>query len=764
MLDPVAPKITFTSNVALDRASLEAHASLRRHGEGGPGVRLVVPPDTAKPSASPGSTPPPNEEYDPSQRLALRARPGRRPGQGARYDVAIEPGLVARDGNLPSDTTFAGTFLTPGELRFVEVNRVSGGRFAGGNPRLRFSTPIDEKSLGALVLEPPAPRGATPFAPLSRFVGINASLLAPNTDYAVTIGADLRDTYGQRLGTAARATFRTGDLAPDVWAPSGTNLFPSSRNVRLNVVAVNAPPNVRAIFRALRPADVVLYPDLSGASDRGDMLPPASEPGRRSTHAPRNVERTVEIPLRAKLGAPAGVLGYGVAATYGKDSMFVSGGVVQITDLGAFAQWFPDSGAVRVHRIADGTPVAGASVEVYPSQAEAESKSTPVACAAATTDAAGVAAFPHAAFARCAAYDKGEDNAPSFVTIVRRGGDWTYVRTESYSGAYAGDFFNGWSSAKPLARGTIFSDRQLYQPGETAQMTAVGWFLVDGALRRGTAPSYTVTLGLPSGDTRDLGRRSLDAFGTFSIPVALPKNAALGYYSVRASAGNGEEIDGDFRVAEFKPPNFKVDLALDHTVAPRGATVARARPTRTSSAPGCRRRVDEVHGHARAGRLCPQGTARASRSVGTWFWPQQAPDASTDVLETTVTVDADGKSSVSVPVAADLPYPMTYQVDAETTDATNIAVGDASRSPRCRPDTLVGLKTDDVGTAGTPLAVSVIATDPAGAARSGTKVHVELQLANYATATQIVEGSEQATQSVTYATVASADATSGERR
>jgi len=759
LLDP-PPKIRFTSNVALDRASLEAHATLHAHGGGGAAIRLVVPPDTAKPSASPAFTPPPSEEYDPSQhtwRYVLV--PDGSLAKGERYDITIEPGLVARDGNVPSDRSFKGTFLTPGELRFERVDRVTGGRFADGSPRLRFSTPIDEKSLGALALNPPAPRGTTPFAAAYTNVGINASLLAPNTDYTVTIGADLRDTYGQRLGSQQRATFRTGDLAPDVWAPGGTTLFPASRDVRLNVIAVNAPSDVRAVFRALRPADVVLYPDLSGESERGSMLPPAASWPRFDVHAARNVERTVEVPLRAKLGAPRGVLGYGVAATYRKDALYATFGIVQLTDLGAFAQWFPDSGSVRVHRIADGTPVAGASVEVFPSQADTEAKSAPVACAAATTDAAGVAAFAHSAFARCAAFDKGEDTAPSFVTIVRRGADWTYVRTDSYSGAYAGDFFNGWSSAKPLARGTIFSDRELYQPGETAQMTAVGWFLVDGALRRGTAPSYAVTLALPSGEHRDLGRRALDAFGTFSIPVALPKNAALGYYSLRATAGNGEEIVGDFRVAEFKPPNFKVDLALDHEIAPRGAVVAaRAANAYLFGAPlaGATTKFTVTRSPSDYTPKHRDGFAFGRR----WFWPQQAPDASTDVLESTATDDANGKSSVSVPVAADLPFPMTYRVDAETTDASNIAVGDSKSFTALPSDTLVGLKTDDVGTAGTPLAVSVIATDPAGAARSGTKVHVELQLASYASATQIVEGAEQAQSSVSYATVASADTTS----
>ena len=119
-----------------------------------------------------------------------------------------------------------------------------------------------------------------------------------------------------------------------------------------------------------------------------------------------------------------------------------------------------------------------------------------------------------------------------------------------------------------------------------------------------------------------------------------------------------------------------------------------------------------------------------------------------------MTDDASGKSGVSVPVAGDLPYPMEYAVDAETTDASNIAF------TALPSDTLIGLHSDYVGTAGTPLVTTVIVTDPSGKARSGTSVHVELQSASYATATQIVEGAEQDVQSVSYATVASGDVTS----
>jgi len=757
------PTIEFTSNVPLDRASLEAHARILRHGDSGDGIALTVPPDTGSPSPSPKAAtpePPPDEAFDPSvHNRSYALVPASELAKGTQYDIIIAPGVVPRDGNLPSDQEFTGKIHTHDDLRFVGPGHSPNGRFTGGNPQLAFTTPIDPKSLGALALSPAPAKGTTPFAVSDTDVSVNASLLAPNTSYAVTIKPWLQDTYGQRLGTEQRATFRTSDLTPDVWAPGGTNLFPVSRDVRLNVIAVNAPADVRATFRPLHPADVVKYPDPD-AYGRGDVLGDAAEWPRFDAYGPMNVERKIEIPLRAKLGAPAGALGYGVRAKLPQQQQpFVASGVVLLTDLGVFAQWFPDGGSVRVHHIANGTPVGGAQVDVYPSQADIETKTAPVVCASATTDATGVARFGGAGFTRCAAYDKGENSAPSFVTVVRLGSDWTYVRTNDSSGAYTGDFYNGWSSATPMMRGTIFSDRDLYQPGETAHVTAAGWFLVNGVLRKGKAPSYAITLEQPNGDKHDLGRRSLDEFGTFTLPIVLAKDAPLGNYIVRASAGNGEQITGTFRVAEFKPPNFKVDLSL-RDIAMRGTTISGlATNAYLFGAPlaGASTKFTVTRSPA---SFTPKG--QDAYSFGRrWFWPEQQPDASTDVLESTVTDNADGKAVVSVPVASDLPYPMTYQVDAETTDASNISVADSKTFTALPSDLLIGVKTDDVGTAGTPLAVTVIATNAAGTPRyEATNVHVELQRATYASATQIVEGAEEAVQSVSYATVASVDVAS----
>ncbi|HEV8021459.1 MAG TPA: Ig-like domain-containing protein [Candidatus Lustribacter sp.] len=750
---PLSPTIRLSSNAALDVQSLGAHASLVPES-GGPPVSLlpVI-------NSSPSPSPPPDQAFDASQRtFSYVLAPLSALAKGTTFRIVFAPGILPAHGNLASTQTFSGRLRTYGPLSFdgLTQTQADGDRLDSGTPEMDFSNPIDAKTLAAVHLSPAAAAGTAIALTDDSTIGINPALLAPNTDYTVTIDPSLADTFGQTLGTAQRATFRTTDMKASVWAPSGTNLFPASLKVALNVSAVNVPNGTAgARFSALQPLDIVHYDDPDGPDSALFALPAAHRIALATAGAP-NVERTIGIPLREQLGGSAGLLAYTVASTIPKSSPYT--GLVQLTNLGAFAQWFPDSGFVRVDRLSDGTPDAGAHVAIYRSQTADKTKTEAAPCASGQTGADGVARFSGADYAACAALDNGADSAPSLVTIVSDGNDWTYVRTDDSSGAYAANLYTGWSSATPMARGTIFSDRDLYQPGETAQLTAVGWFYTHGVLGRGKSPNYTVELQYPNQEKRTLPRLTLNAYGTASIPIVLDKNAPLGYYNVHVSGGNGETMDGSFRVAEFKPPNFSVTLALPATVAVAGSAVA-ARTTSTY-----------LFGSPVAGASTYYEVTRdltnytwdkdPSFTFGRqWFWPENPPAVPSDVLQQTVPVDAGGLAALTVPVAADLPYPMTYRVDADTTDVANLSVGDSKSFTAFPGSVQIGLKTDFVATAGTAANISVIALDPNGTIVPQTKVHLELQLATYLAATAVVEGGDQPEQSVTYKTVASTDVT-----
>jgi len=120
----------------------------------------------------------------------------------------------------------------------------------------------------------------------------------------------------------------------------------------------------------------------------------------------------------------------------------------------------------------------------------------------------------------------------------------------------------------------------------------------------------------------------------------------------------------------------------------------------------------------------------------------------TDVSQSALTLDQNGAASLDVPVPADLPFPMTYTVDVQATDVSHLSVDDSATFLALPGDATIGLSTDGVVSAGSPLSIRAIVTDADGKAISGRGIHVELQKMTYTSATQTVEGGDQADEAV----------------
>ncbi len=407
---------------------------------------------------------------------------------------------------------------------------------------------------------------------------------------------------------------------------------------------------------------------------------------------------------------------------------------------------------MRVAHLSDGSRVVGATVEIYPSKLYVNDHPPVSPCATGTTDATGTFWLDASTMAACVKDNVGSYGGPNLLAIAREGQDWAFARTQAYSGSGYGIWAN-WDKGDPQSRGAIYSDRQLYQPGEKAWFTCAAYYLRDGLLRQDRATRYHVTLEGPSGDKHDLGAQTTDAFGMFSIELPLKASQPLGYYTIRAKSAAGVEIVGDFRVAEFKPPNFKVTLALDRDIAYPGDSVA------------AQAKAEYLFGSPVQGGQASYYVTRAQTSYSpkgwddftfgrSWFWPEQPPSTTSDVLQSKQTVGASGTVAQTVKVGTDIPYPMTYRVDAQVVDVSNLSVADSKSFTVLPSDALIGLQNTWVTKAGTALPIKVIVTDAHGAALRRSEVRVELQQMVYASATQLVEGGETQQDSVQYKTVA----------
>ncbi|MBV8170913.1 MAG: Ig-like domain-containing protein [Candidatus Eremiobacteraeota bacterium] len=758
---PLSPEPTFeiSSNTELDAASL-ANAG-----------RIVAKDGTSTPvyaKLEKQTTPGPYddqsyEQFDPSAKpwiYNISLAPPHALKNGERYQLAFSPGVMPAHGNLASTDAFSGTFEVYGPLALVKLGPAGDytGRFSGPPQQLEFSNPLVADSIGKNITISPAPKGVQVFAgdDGSRFVSIDEAALDPATTYTISIATGLKDTFGQTFGTAKSVTMRTGNLTPAVWAPSGLFIFPADDNLQLDLWAVNVPSKtVEQSFRTLTPAQLVYADpagDISTLLDDWKTIPAASSPNQ-SLHFP--------VPLRAKLGARTGVLAYGIRrpdASSDENGARVEG-VVALTNLGIFAQWFPQSGLIQVNHLSDGSPAAGAAVEIWPSRLD-DNRNLPVtACATGHTNAAGTATFDAAALAPCMGGKSLFSDAPALLTIAREGSDWAFVRTLDYSGAYDYDMNADWTP-DAQSRGTIFPDRMLYQPGETAQFTGEAYYLAAGRLARDAGAPYKIALIDPNGDASSAGTVTTDPYGAFSLQIKFRPNQPLGYYTIEATGRNGVKIDGTFRVAEFKPPNFKVELSTDKQFAHPGESVAAsAKSTYLFGAPVQGGKY-KFYVTRQQSQFQPPGWDEYSFGRQ-WLWPEQPPAVSSDVAQADGVLPADGSSNLTFKIGDDLPYPMAYRVDMETTDASNLSVADSKTITALPGDSLIGLTGDFVAQTNVAYPVKVIVTDAQGKAKDGQHIHLELQAVKYSSVTQLVEGSSADRWQVQYSTVAQADVTSG---
>ena len=777
------PALELTSNVELDLDSLREHLMLIPQGaQRSVALDVVL---KEKDGAAPSDYSAPQERFDPSQRPWIYTfMPRRDLDRATRYQIDVTAGLRPAHGNLPTATAFTSQVETYGPLTFEDIQYwgqpdAGGayGRFVEGAAQLRFNNGLMAESvLENITVEPPpkeSPRLVRTYDG-DTLISLNPWALEPATRYTITLGAGLQDQYGQTLAQPVTVQYETGNVAADLWAPSGLNIFPMGKDLQLNISAVNLPQSqFKAAYRVVQPQDLVYTDSAYPRGDRRDLLPNPSTWETFPIPTEMNQSADVAVPLGQQLGQDTGLLAYGVQARANRYQMDGQEGwreptfygLVELTNLGVFAQWFPESGLVRVHHLSDGAAVGGATIEIYQSLLDAETvEGRPSPCASGTTDGTGLLRLDAAALQGCMAGGSSFSDPPQLLTVAREGADWAFVRTLDYSGGYSYGIYAGWDGDRPQSRGTVFSDRQLYKPGETAWFTAAAYYLQNGTLQQDKAVAYRLTVEDPNGQSIDLGSHTTNDFGTLSLQWEIPTTQPLGYYTIHARKGDEADpeldIAGEFRVAEFKPPNFQVEASLNRTIAQVGDQVAVTAQSNYLFGPPVQGGRASYYITREQADFVPPGWERFSFGRQ-WFWPEERPAVSSDVRQVTAELDDQGQSQETVTVADDLPYAMTYRVDVDVTDVSNLSVADTKMFTALPGDRLIGLQSNFVADAGQPFPVQVIVTDPEGKAIGGQRLRVELQQMTYSSVTQVIEGSPTPRDQVEYTTVDQAEVRSG---
>ncbi len=776
------PKLDVTANTELDLASLQQSASLidERTQERIPLQATLRPDDLTTNPISPETRAFEEAIYPGARERRYLLTPPKTLEKATPYRLEIAPGLRSAHGNIVSEMGFKGQLKTYAPFAYQQFT-YSGqpdatgalGRFAKGTPQLQFNNRLDSNSVSANITVSPAPLAVEPKVRLDRdnTISFNPWIFEPNTVYTLTLGANLKDEFGQTLGEPVAIPYQSGDVAPNLEAPMGLKIFPAGTDLPLNASAVNLPSgSYQAAYRVVKPTDLI-YSNENAYFQNGipGMLPVPQTWSRFKQATPTlNKIREIALPLREQLGNATGMVAYGVKArtyqylenTQKKWREPTYYGLAQFTNLGVFAQRFPKGGLVRVNHLSNGSAVNAARVEVYPSLVGKATKGGDRPCATGITDPAGTLTLGIEALRQCLQGHKDATEPPSLLVIAHEQQDWAFVRlNEAQHGYGVEPRWDNSNGLKPESRGIIFSDRKLYQPGETAWFTGVAYSLQEGMLRQDKQVSYQLTLESQIGQKTDLGRQTTNEFGTFSAKLDLPPTQTPGKYTIQAVAANGVAIMGDFQVAEFKPPNFKVDLKLEREFAtPNQAVIASVQSRYLFGSPMAGRQTAFTVTREQTS-FAPQGWSTFTFGQQ-WFWPEEKPMVVNYVPQTSVDLDAQGQGTQLIAVGDDLPYAMTYRVNAEVKDVANLAVADSKTFTALPSDRLIGLQANFATDAGKPFPLQVMVADPTGQAIAGERVQVELQAMKYTSATQAENGRQTVKNQVEYTTVAKAEVTS----
>lgn len=477
---------------------------------------------------------------------------GRSLEPGARVALAFAPVLrpYYSDGEAPGVVSFE--FMPRPQIEGVDCPEDADDASScslGARPgrvvdvretlRLLATTELDASSASAVSVTPAVPGLRVEVQ--GRTLSLRGEW-APDQVYEVRFAA-MRSAEGIDLLPAAPLAVRSAGLSPSVTAATGRLVWERAAEGVLPFAAVNAargfaqvaPLDDAALVAALLSRTTTARIAWQGASI------PSLAPSSRANRWGRGA-----LDWRA--------LGHADAALVrldpdGEGEALASLAVAQRTDLGVSATRLSDGVLVWVTSLSRARSVGGARVRVFDDLG--------AVAATATADADGVAWVP---------LPRGASD-PSFVVVANQGDDRAAMLLDPRAAAGPGAFNVAQGEAQrdalaPVA--AVILDRGAYRPGEKLRAKVVARVAVNGALRAFARQSVRVVVNGPTGEIAGATVR-LSRAGTADAEFTLASAAVPGSYAVAVVRGANEAIgQQSFEVAEFRQPNARVDLALDH--------------------------------------------------------------------------------------------------------------------------------------------------------------------------------------------------------
>jgi uncharacterized protein YfaS (alpha-2-macroglobulin family) len=396
--------------------------------------------------------------------------------------------------------------------------------------------------------------------------------LVPAHTYAVRIDASLQADDGQTLGHTWMAVVEYWHKAAFISFGDGHGVWESTGGPILPFHALN----FRNVTQWVTPLALEeLMPSILRL-EKDSFRQTPSRPGTLRSLAPvPDKLQSYGLDLQPAL-SPAGngivwaAIDPGEAIPKSKRyTEGVDGTIVQVTNLGISVKDSPQNTLVLVTRLDNAVAVGGAKVSIRTTDNKVFWTGT--------TDANGLVIAPNTDLRidRHKKNEKGEEvedeswNALQqlhFLVTAEKDGDVAYAASNWMEGVGPWDFGLNFdlNEARPLLRGMVFTDRGVYKPGEEVHARVIlRSDTPDGMqlLAAGTAVDVVLT----DSHAKEVDKRSvtLNDWSSAEWTWTVPTDSVLGTFSINAAVKSQRLLaHGDFLVAAYRRPEFRVDVAL----------------------------------------------------------------------------------------------------------------------------------------------------------------------------------------------------------
>lgn len=386
----------------------------------------------------------------------------------------------------------------------------------------------------------------------------------PDTLYNVAIHAGISDVFGQKLAEPYKFEFRTAHFDPDLDLTTEGEVYELKEAPHRLVARVRNLQNITAkaqnwIALTCLPRSMRLTCGTWREEDEDAAKPkPVAAPmtyDRDVVVAPsQKVDeyemRVIELaPILGGAGKP-GLLALELGSPQVLDNKGNSQKIsklLQVTDLHIHAKVSADESVFWLTSYASGKAVAGAHVELHNKSGEL--------IWSGTSNPDGLATGPSVA-------DADYKTDKSTVVVATLAEDTAFMRL---SAASRSDWSvrEGDNGEQSKVKAFIFSDKNVYRLGETAQIKGiVRYFGKDGLVLPPTGKKVEVVLQDPMGKKIDTQSVEISKNGSFEVTETLPLTGTHGAYALHATV-DGVAFQTSLNAAVYRTPRFKSKLTLE---------------------------------------------------------------------------------------------------------------------------------------------------------------------------------------------------------